>query len=380
MKVALSTLMIQRGKTGVAQYVFNLAKGILQFEPSIKLHLLVLEEDRPLFEFARERARMTIVPEHWRGPAKNILWHQGYLPFWLKENRIDVLHVPSYRRMLAYSPCPQVTTIHDLAPFHVQGKYDFKRMFYGRQVMPQLARRQDRIIAVSQNTALDIEKHLAIPSDRVTVIHNGIDRERYSPGDAREAKKIVQSTWGITEPFFLYVSRLEHPGKNHARLIRAFNGFKQRTGLNWQLVLGGSDWHGAGIIHDEAEKSPCARDIRFLGFVPDDRLPTLYRAASCLIYPSLFEGFGFPPLEAMACDCPVLCSLQGSLREVTNGAAGELDPFDPHNMAGQMIRLATDDFWGEELRKAGRANARRYSWEEVSKLTVEAYASTQADR
>jgi glycosyltransferase involved in cell wall biosynthesis len=76
----------------------------------------------------------------------------------------------------------------------------------------------------------------------------------------------------------------------------------------------------------------------------------------------------------------VLCSLQGSLREVTNGAAGELDPFDPHNMAGQMIRLATDDFWGEELRKAGRANARRYSWEEVSKLTVEAYASTQVDR
>src|SRR5213076_81814 len=118
--------------------------------------LFVLAEDLPLFDFARDKMEFVVVPERFRPPVKNILWHQTELPSLVRQLRLDVLHVPSYRRLLWPKPCALVATIHDLAPFHVARKYDWKRMFYGRVVARKLARRQDEIIAISANTARDI--------------------------------------------------------------------------------------------------------------------------------------------------------------------------------------------------------------------------------
>ena len=145
MKIALSTGMIQRGKTGVAQYVFALGKALLEAGGGHEISFLVLEEDLPLFAFAEGRARIVPVAEKWRGALANIRWHQTVLPGWLRHEGIDVVHVPSYRRLLWPRPCALVATIHDLAPFHVQGKYDPARMFYGRVVVRRLARRQDAV-------------------------------------------------------------------------------------------------------------------------------------------------------------------------------------------------------------------------------------------
>src|SRR5690606_26012747 len=139
---------------------------------------------------------------------------------------------------------------------------------------------------------------------------------------------------------FLYVARLEHPGKNHARLIAAFNRFKTEWPSPWQLVLCGSDWHGAGVIHDLVARSPFAPDIRCPGFVAPDDLPAWYRAATVMIYPSLFEGFGLPPLEAMACGCPVLASAGGAVGEVCGDAAARANPEDVGDLTRQMGRLA----------------------------------------
>ncbi len=380
MNTGFSTSVIQRGKTGVAQYVFALLKAMLPHAAKHRFHLFVLEEDLPLFEFARDAMTLVPVPERFRPAGRNVVWHQTHLPRLARELRLDVLHVPSYRRMLWPKPCPLVSTIHDLAPFHVRGKYDWKRMIYGRMVVKRLARRQDLVLAVSENTARDLVKFFQLPPNRVRVVWNGIDHHRFRPADAPAAKAIAAQRWGLNQPFFLYVSRLEHPAKNHVRLIEAFDRFKSATRSPWLLAFGGSDWHGAESIHAAAAASPFTKDIRFLGFVDDPSLPDLYRATEAFVYPSLFEGFGFPPIEAMACGCPVISSTRGSLKEVVAGAARTVDPESIDDLARALTELATDQNMRKRLCESGFHNARRFDWSRNADEVLSAYAHVQNQR
>jgi hypothetical protein len=156
MRIGFSTSVIQRGRTGIAQYVWALLRAFLGDTGPHEFVLFVLEEDAPLFDFVGDRMKLVLVPEQHRPALKNILWHQTVLPALVHELKLDVLHVPSYRRLLWRRPCPLVATIHDLAPFHVAGKYDLARMLYGRFIVRRLAHRQSEIIAIHQNTADDI--------------------------------------------------------------------------------------------------------------------------------------------------------------------------------------------------------------------------------
>jgi len=373
MKIGFSTSVIQRGKTGVAQYVFALLRAFLPYAKQHEFYLFVLEEDRPLFDFAKDAMTLVTVPEPYRPAVKNVLWHQTKLPALVRSLGLDVLHVPSYRRLLWRKPCALVATIHDLAPFHVTGKYDWKRMIYGRVIVKRLAARQDEIIAVSENTARDLGTYFGLGRDRVNVVWNGIDHQRFQPGDAIAAKAEAARRWQLNRPFFLYVSRLEHPGKNHVRLIEAFNRFKAETHSPWLLAFGGSDWHGAEVIHAAAKASPFAADIRRLGFVDDPSLPLLYRATDVFVYPSLFEGFGFPPIEAMACGCPVISSTRGSLRDVVADAALTIDPESPAEMAAALVRLAASGAERDAWREAGYRNARRFDWGQNAEQTLALY-------
>ncbi len=373
MKIGFSTTVIQRGKTGVAQYVFALLRAMLPHAGHHEFHLFVLEEDLPLFDFAKGSMRVVPVPEKFRPAAKNIAWHQAFLPSAARRLGLDVIHVPSYRRLLWAKPCAMVATIHDLAPFHLSGKYDWKRMFYGRVVVKRLARRQDEIIAVSEGTARDLQKFFGLGPDRVTVVWNGIDHQRFQPGDTAAAKAAAAARWGLDQPFFLYVSRLEHPAKNHVRLIEAFNQFKAATHSQWLLAFAGSDWHGAEAIHAAAKASPFARDIRLLGFVSDNDLPSLYWATDVFVYPSLFEGFGFPPIEAMACGIPVISSTRGSLQEVVRDAALTVDPENPAVIAAALGRMAGSAAERDRWRAGGLENARRFDWNVNAARILEVY-------
>lgn len=374
MKIALSTSVMQRGRSGVGQYVLSLVRALLPAAEQHEFTLFVLEDDIPLFAFAQGVMRIEPVSESHRSPVRNILWHQTALPDLLRYRGSDVLHIPSYRRMLWSRPCALVSTIHDLAPFHVPGKYDAARMFYGRVVARQLAQRQDELIAVSQVTAGDLETDFQVPRARVTVIANGIDHERFRPGSAEAARAAVCAPRGVTGPFFLYVARLEHPAKNHARLIEAFSRYKAASGSPSKLVLAGSDWHGAETIHQLIVASPFARDIHVLGFVAAEELPLWYRAAEALVFPSLYEGFGLPPIEAMACGCPVLSSTRGALAETVGNAAGRLEPEDIAQMERQLARIAGEPGWRTQLQRAGLIRAANFTWEATAAATFGVYA------
>jgi glycosyltransferase involved in cell wall biosynthesis len=373
MRIGISTSVIQRGKTGIAQHVFALLRAMIPHTAQHEFVLFVMEQDLPLFDFIKEKMKFVTVAERYRPPARNILWHQTRLPELARQHSLDVLHVPSYRRMLWPRPCPLVATIHDLAPFHIAGKYDWKRMFYGRVIARRLAQRQDQIIAISDNTSRDIGRFFSVPGDRVTVVYNGIEHERFFPGLRDEAIAAVGNAFGLHRPFFLYVARLEHPAKNHVRLISAFDNFKTTTRSDWQLVFGGSDWHGAEAIHARMKQSAFASDIRSLEFVPNERLPDLYRAAAVFVYPSLYEGFGLPPLEAMACGCPVISSTRGSLGEIVGDAAAIIEPEDIGSISTQLTNLATDQDMRNRLRAAGLTRAQKFDWKITAEQTLRVY-------
>lgn len=375
MKVGISTSVIERGKSGVGQYVLALVRALAAQPPHHEFTLFVLEEDEPLFEFAPHTMRIVSVPESHRPATKNILWHQTKLPVLAGRLGLEVLHVPSYRRLLWRRPCALVATIHDLAPFRLPKKYDLLRMFYGRTVVRQLAHRQDHIVAVSRDTANDIARFFHVPSSRITVIHNGVDHERFSPMGRDGAAALLSRRHGVRAPFFLYVARLEHPAKNHARLIEAFNRFKEEWPSPWQLVLCGSDWHGAEAIHQLARRSPFAADIHLPGFVADNDLPSWYRAATVTVYPSLFEGFGLPPLEAMACGSPVLASSTGAVGEVCANAAAMVNPYDVEDLTRQLIRLGSDESLRNRLRTSGLAHAQTFDWRRTATATLAVYES-----
>lgn len=380
MRIGLSTSVIQRGKTGIAQYLFALTRAFLPFAGSHQFTLFALEEDVPLFSFLDGRMEIVTVPERFRPAVKNIAWHQSMLPRLARRHHLDVLHIPSYRRMLWPRPCTLVSTIHDLAPFKVSNKYDWKRMFYGRVVVRRLARRQNQVIAISRNTADDIKTFFGLPEYRLTVIHNGLEHDRFFPGSRENARAQAAGKHGLQNPFFLYIARLEHPAKNHVRLISAFNDFKTATRSPWQLVFGGSDWNGAEAIHAAIKQSPFAADIRSLGFVENADLPDLYRAADAFVYPSLYEGFGMPPSEAMACGCPVICSTSGSLGEVVGDAAAIVNPDDISSICRQLTAVAGDPALREKLRSAGLLQAKKFDWEKTAAATLAVYQKAHSSR
>ena len=373
MRIGLTTSVIQRGRTGIAQWVFAMVRALQPFAADHDFVLFVLEEDLPLFDFAAASMELVPVSETYRSPVRDLFWHQVMLPGLARRHQLDVIHVPSYRRLPWASPCKRVGTIHDLAPFRLSGKYDWKRMLFGRVVVPFLARRQHRLVAVSQFTAADIHTFLGIDPAQVSVILNGVDHARFCPEPAPVSGAGQAEDPSPDAPYLLYVARLEHPAKNHLRLIRAFSAYKERTGSPCKLVLAGSDWDGADVIHEAIAASPVREDIRCLGFVPDADLPQLYRQAQAFLFPSLFEGFGMPPIEAMACGAPVICSPAGALGEIVGAAALLVDPASEESIRDALERLETEPATRNRLIEAGLERAQQFRWDEAAAELMEVY-------
>jgi|GEM_PF-706112 len=373
MRVALSVSVVQRGKSGVATYVFGLLQGFAKMDSPPEVHLFGLEEDRELFDAWSEFCEWHPIAEVYRPAVRNILWHQVIFPGLLKKLSPDLLHIPSYRRILAVCPCPQMVTIHDM-PFHLGNKYDPMRMFYGRVVVPQLALRADRILTVSYATASDVERFCEINRNNIQVVWNGIRHDLFVP-PAKSQSRLMETKLGVTAPYFIYLARLEHPAKNHVRLIEAFEIFTQNNqDREYHLVFGGADWHGAEVIHERVSRSPLQKNIHSLGFVAQDELPLWYGQAEALVYPSLFEGFGLPPIEAMATGCPVVSSDRGSLKEVIGDAALVVDPYDLNGMAAALTEVSqweTDR--REKIISEGILHAAQFSWERCALQTVSLY-------
>lgn len=372
MKIGMTTFGGDGGKSGISQYIIRLVRELAVNEVAPETEVLVYRNERDIFVPNAERLSPILFPEYLRSPVVNVAWHQAFLSGLCRKREYDVLFLPAGNRRLPYTaPCPTVGAVHDLSSLHVEGKYDPFRMFYITKVLPTLVRRLTHVITISESSKRDILEYCRVPEERISVTPLAADTSLYSPGDRDEARRNVAEKYGVTHPYIFFVSRIEHPGKNHARLIRAFAQLKEKQRIPHQLVLAGSDWDRASAVHETALQSGFSDDIVFTGFTPTADLPDLYRGADIFVFPSLYEGFGLPVLEAMSCGVPVACSNLSSMPEVIGEAGVQFDPLDEEAIAEALGTLLVDEALKRRYAEMGLARSRKFSWSLTAARTLE---------
>ncbi|MEI6890813.1 MAG: glycosyltransferase family 1 protein [Pontiella sp.] len=372
MRIGFSTFVLEGGKTGISTYIRELLRGLQVEDSENHYELLMAKCDADLIPLSNPNFKKKVVPSLIDRPLVNLAWHNTVLP--CLGNRYDVVHIPSARRIPFLKRSKVVATVHDLAAFSVDAKYDPARMFFNQKIIPAMIRRADHIITVSEYTKQDLLSYTGYPEEQISVIYSGINHDLFQPVAVTDARERLRGLHGLNRPFFIYVSRLEHPGKNHIRLIEAFERFKRENDSAHQLVLAGSDWSGAAEIKARAAESPVAADIIFLGFVPAPSLPLLYSACDLMVFPSLFEGFGFPIIEALACGAPVICSNTSSMKEL---AAGRVPTFDPTRSEAifHSLEHAVSKGRCDEERTRGMEYAATFDWRKTAGRVMEVYRS-----
>jgi glycosyltransferase involved in cell wall biosynthesis len=372
MKIGFSTFVLDGGQTGVATYIRELLRFLQLEDTENSYELLMARPDAGLIPLTNPNFSKRISPSFARQPLLNLAWHNTILAGLGKQ--LDLVHIPSARRIPAVKRTRVVATVHDLAAFSVDAKYDRARMYFNRSMVPAMIRRADHVIAVSQFTKNDIVRHTGLPEDRISVIYSGINHDLFRPLPKEEARDRLQMQHGLEKPFFVYVSRLEHPAKNHIRLIDAFERFKLENDSAHQLVFAGADWSGAETIRARAAESPVKEDIRFLGFVPAKSLPLLYSGCDLMVFPSLFEGFGFPIIEALACGASVICANGSSMSELAGTLIPTFDPLDPNALfvcMEETVARGRD----AERRARGMEYALTFDWRRTARSVMEIYRS-----
>jgi len=369
MRVAVTTWGCDHGRSGIGRYLAEILSQFEHLNLASRVDLLVDREQSARLGAMAPSAKRVVTRGREGAPIADIAWHLASLPRQCARRAVDVLFLPAgNRRLPAHSPVPTVGTVHDLAPLVLPGKYDASRRVYLNSVLPRLIRRLDRVLTVSESSACDIERLVGVARDRIDVVPLGVDRTRYFPRDPDRARTVA-AEYGIPGPYLIYVSRLEHPGKNHVRLIEAFDRLRSRVDERIRLVLAGPDWFRAGEIHAAAARARFADDIVFPGFVAGADLPWLVAGARAACIPSLYEGFGLPVLEAMASDVPVACSDRGSLPEVAGDAAANFDATDVEGMAEALESVLFDDELRTRLRTRGQDRVGRFTWEATARRT-----------
>jgi glycosyltransferase involved in cell wall biosynthesis len=371
-KIGISAFAADGGKSGISQYMANILGRLPDLAPQDRFLAFTDSLDANLVQSWHPRLEVIVYPKWSAHPVISIFWHLIGLPFALRRHSCDAVFMPAGNRRLAWwYGVPSVGTVHDLSQLHVPQKYDALRTYYVMRILPRMMRRLTRVISVSQSTRRDLEDYAKVDPAKIRVIHNGADLRRFFPRDRAAAKDQVGRELGIPRDFVLYIARLEHPGKNHVRLLEAFAQFRATTGLPHKLVLVGSRWSGADIIEAKVRELGLGEAVILPGFVPNETLPILYAAADALVFPSLFEGFGIPVLEAMASGTPVCASDISSIPEVVGDAGLLFDPLEPTTIAAALGRMLREPALREHLVAAGLARAPRFSWDSAAAAVLE---------
>jgi glycosyltransferase involved in cell wall biosynthesis len=372
MKIGISALATDSGKSGISQYVANVVGRLVALAPQHDFIAFINQADAPWVRTWHPRLDVVSLPDWTAHPIAGIVWHAAALPGTLRRHRCDLAFMPAGNRRLAWSyGVPSVGTVHDFSQLHVPQKYDAARMFYIMRVLPRMMRRLTRVISVSESTRRDLESFARVPAGRIRVIYNGADLQRFTPRPQASARKELPDELHIPARYVLYIARLEHPGKNHVRLLEAFADLKRTTDLPHKLVLVGGRWNGAEIIHARVRELGLSDQVVFPGFVPNEAIPALYAAADAFAFPSLFEGFGIPVLEAMASGTPVCAANTSSVPEVVGDAGLLFDPLDVPAMTDCLRRLLQDQTLRRRLITSGIERAKRFTWEAAAGATLD---------
>jgi glycosyltransferase involved in cell wall biosynthesis len=393
LRIALDTRRV--ADFGIGTYIRNLVRALARVDDHNQYKLITTERPVPEFADLPPNFETAIFPGVKKKGATPSGLAQIRYGFFLRKLEADLFHIP-LNAVPLLMPKPYLVTIHDMSTLLFASQLGYQnrlRQFYLRRGLI----RADRVMAVSMSTCRDVEAVLGIPASRIRVVYNAPDPIFHAPsapamapvhgeesGDASnygvnypaEIQRVLDR-YRIHYPFLLYVGRT-NPQKNIPRLVEAFavlRGEIQEHPVYRDLRL--------LIIGDEISRYPALRHavihsrvedtVRFLGFVPIDTLRCFYQAASAFVFPSLYEGFGLPPLEAMACGTPVVCSHVSSLPEVVGDAAEIVNPENVFDIARGMREVLLDPARRSRMVALGFEQARRFSWERTAQQVLDAY-------
>jgi glycosyltransferase involved in cell wall biosynthesis len=355
--------MVGERETGNETYTVNLLRGLAAAD-GLDRYLCLTPHP----------ARLTSLdlPENFQAvrvwPAQSIARVPVATPLAVGRQKADLLHMTTYVTP-PWSPCPMVVTIHDLSFLEYPHAFSWRVRTMLTTLVPGSVKRAARVIAVSEWTKQDLIRRYGLPPDKIVVTP-----EAPPPGFTRlsDAQRLPLPP-GVVEPFVLAVGNLE-PRKNLRRLIEAFGLGVREHGFLGQLVLVGQAHMRAGDARLAAREAGVESRVVFTGFVTQDNLALLYNRASLFVYPSLYEGFGLPPLEAMACGCPVLASNVTAMPEVLGDAALLVNPLSVAALAEGMMAVLSRPELAANLREKGLTRAAGYSWKATAAATREVYA------
>ncbi|MBM3802613.1 MAG: glycosyltransferase family 4 protein [Acidimicrobiia bacterium] len=356
---------------GIGTYIHNLVLNLAQLDHQSEY--LLIGHDRDRSELGALPANFSFLFDRTHNSG---FWNDFVLPYRLGKLGIDILHTPHYRspRMLR---CKSVITIHDcghiLFPNYASSKAAHDQ---ARKATRRSIKQASHILTVSEATQRDLIRLFSVPEDKITVVYNAIDERAVLPSDLDEQKRVLER-YQIQDLFLLYAGNIK-PHKNIARLIEAFSVLKaelkdNEAWKNLKLFIVGDELSKHQFLRRTVIRSGVQHDVRFFGYVPYETLKVFYKSAEIFVFPSLYEGFGLPPLEAMANGTPVLTSNVSSLPEVMGNAALLVNPENVFEICKGLKRLLFDSNFRAELIARGIEQSRLYSWKKSAELVLQTY-------
>lgn len=365
MRIGIDAHQIGARRTGAESYVYNLVKYLCRLQPNGDRFAVYLTSP----DAAQGLPKSPVVQKRTIPRSTRELRYACFYPWQSWTGKFDIFHAQFMLPPLLRSR--SVVTVHDLSFERFPQFFRRRELAMMKTLVPWSCRRADHIITVSHSSKRDLVEFYRLNPERITVTYEG-SAENYTPMKPKQANEYLQETYGIGGPFILYVGNLE-PRKNLSRLLRAFAELKRRRSLVHKLVIVGQKaWLYDGIfttIRDHA----LSDQVVFTNYIPAHDLPYFYNAAAMLVYPSIFEGFGLPVVEAMACGTPVITSYGSSLEEIAHGAAVLVDPYSVASIAAAIDQLATDADEQRKLRATALARAACFSFERMAEQTRDVY-------
>ena len=358
-------------RTGMGNYALHLAEALTRVEPSLDLGLLTEPANAPVLSPPLAGLpRLNTRYSHESHPLGD-LWEHTVLPLRLRRAGARLFHGPAVLVPLLGRRVKVVTTIHDLVPLLHPDTVPLKYAAYMRALLPRVARRADHIISDSMSNREDLIRVLKVDPDKVSVAPLAAQPVFREVKDQNLLDEVCRR-YNIRRPFVYYLGNLE-PRKNLVRLVRVFARVREELGGGVQLVISGQAAWLMDRLRQGWEGLRLGRQVVFTGYLPREELPLIMNAATIFAFPSRYEGFGLPVLEAMSCGVPVLTSRVSSMPEVAGDAALLIDPDDDDSLADGLKRLLADGQLRARLSAAGLARAKGYSWERTAERTAGVY-------
>lgn len=365
-RIAINATIMDRYKAGIGNYAFNLLQGLTKLSIEFQIDVYIQEHMSSYFDSTH--GIQFISCPNFTSSGRRIMYEQLMLPSIYKSNQYSMVHFLDYMSPVLPIMAKKVVTIHDLS-YYIYPQFFTTGSRLIKQILTKPSLRSaDRIISVSQNTCNDIKRLFNI-TDKLEVIHLGVDTKKAY--NAINDKTILDK-YDINSSYIMYAGTLE-PRKNVETLIRAYSIAVKKGNIKEKLVLcGKAGWKYKGI-YDEIENTGIKDNIIITGYVPDNELSELFSNAKAFIYPSIYEGFGLPPLEAMLHNIPVICSNVSSLPEIVGDAALTFPPKDYNKLADLIIAVLKDESLSLDLKGKGYKRASAFTWEKTAKQTLRVY-------